>query len=181
MHTISFEKSQRRVVQSHRVSTPDDHKSLVQVEEWVIVSHVHKHPTTLADATRVYAEATSSSVHFLIAENERMAKELKKAKKRRRVGESVCLSWTEEGNTRWSIVIVMRALYSKFGTCIRYSSISMDGNRDVLEEHVSCQTCMLLLITCKHGRWDTREPPLHFPKMIKAKAVKLKARIRCQI
>lgn len=37
---------------------------------------VRKHTKALADATRVYAESTSSSVRFLIAENERMAKEL---------------------------------------------------------------------------------------------------------
>jgi len=58
------------------VSTPDDHTSSAQVEERVIVSDVHKHPAALDDATRVYAEATSSTVHFLIAENERMTKEL---------------------------------------------------------------------------------------------------------
>lgn len=40
----------------------------------------HKHLTALVDATRVYAKATSSSVHFLIAENERMVKELHVAK-----------------------------------------------------------------------------------------------------
>lgn len=39
-----------------------------------------KHPTTLADATRVYAEAINSSVHFLIAENERMKNELEMTK-----------------------------------------------------------------------------------------------------
>lgn len=54
--------------------------SLVQFEERVIVSDVHKHPTALADATKAYAEATSSSVIFLIVENEHMAKELQVAK-----------------------------------------------------------------------------------------------------
>ena len=44
--------------------------------------------------------------------------------------------------------------------CIWKSSISMDGSRNVLEEHVSWWTCMLLLMTCKHGWWDTRYP--HF-------------------
>ena len=37
---------------------------------------VRKHPTALVDATKAYAEATSSSVRFLIAENKHMAKEL---------------------------------------------------------------------------------------------------------
>ncbi len=41
---------------------------------------VCKHPTTLVDATRAYAEANSSSVRFLIAKNERMAKDLQTAK-----------------------------------------------------------------------------------------------------
>jgi len=67
-------------VQSRRVSTLDDHTSYAQFEERVIVVDMHKHPTTLANATRAYAEATSSSVHFLIAENKRMAKELKMTK-----------------------------------------------------------------------------------------------------
>lgn len=70
MHNISFDESQHRVVKSHGVSTPDDHKSPKQVEERVIVSDVRKHPTTLADATTVYAKATGSSVCFLIAKNE---------------------------------------------------------------------------------------------------------------
>ena len=76
MHNISFDESQHRVVQSCRVSTPDDSTSLAQFEERVIVFDVRKHPTTLVDATRAYAEATSSSFHFFIAENEQMAKEL---------------------------------------------------------------------------------------------------------
>lgn len=73
---IPFDESQHRVVKYHRVSTPDDHTSPSQVEEWVIVSVMRKHPATLADAAKVYDEATSSSVYFPIAENEWMAKEL---------------------------------------------------------------------------------------------------------
>lgn len=70
MHNISFDESHHRVVQSHRVSTPDVHTSPVQVEECMIMSDVRKHPTALADATGVYVEATSSCVRFLIDENE---------------------------------------------------------------------------------------------------------------
>ena len=44
------------------------------------MTYVHKHPAVLVDATRVYVEATSSSVHFLIAKNEKMVKELQVAK-----------------------------------------------------------------------------------------------------
>lgn len=46
----------------------------------MITNDMCKHPTALADATKVYAEATSSSVRFLIVENERMEKELKTTK-----------------------------------------------------------------------------------------------------
>lgn len=45
----------------------------------MIVTDVHKDPIALADATRVYAKATSCSVLFLIVENERMVKELQVA------------------------------------------------------------------------------------------------------
>lgn len=44
------------------------------------MSDVHKHPSALVDATKTYFEPTSSSVRFLIVENERMAKELQEAK-----------------------------------------------------------------------------------------------------
>ena len=60
--------------------TPDVHASPTRFRERVIVSNVHKHPAVMADATKAYAEATSSSVIFLIAENERMPKELQAAK-----------------------------------------------------------------------------------------------------
>lgn len=70
MQKISFDKSHHRVVKYDKVPTLEDQTSRVQVAEQVVVTDVHKHPTTLADATRVYIEATSSSVHFLIAENE---------------------------------------------------------------------------------------------------------------
>lgn len=46
------------------------------------MSDVHRHPTSLDDATKAYVEATNSSVILLIAENENMAKELQASKKR---------------------------------------------------------------------------------------------------
>ena len=66
----------------------------------MIVSDVHKHPTALADATRAYVEATSSSVRFLIAENERMAKELQTTKQGGELASSPFPNRVEEGNTR---------------------------------------------------------------------------------
>ena len=76
MHNITFDESHHRVVQSHRVPNMEDCTYPTKVEERVNVTNVHKHPVALADATIVYAKAASSSVHFLIAENEQMAKEL---------------------------------------------------------------------------------------------------------
>jgi len=73
MHNISFDESQNKVVQSHRVSTLDDHTSPTQFEEQVIVLDVCKHPTTLADVTN--------------------------GQERRRTSSSICLSRVEEGNT----------------------------------------------------------------------------------
>lgn len=72
MHKISFNESQHKVVKSHRVSTLDDHTSPMKFKECVIMFDIWKHPTTLDNPTRSYAEATSSSFQFMIAENERM-------------------------------------------------------------------------------------------------------------
>lgn len=80
MHNTLVDESQHRVVQSHRVSTPDDNTSPMQFEEQVIMSNVCKHLVALADATRAYVEAIRLSVHFLIVENELMAKELQTTK-----------------------------------------------------------------------------------------------------
>lgn len=80
MHNISFDESHHRVVQSCRVFSLDDNTSPTDFEERVIISDMHKHLLALDDATRAYAKATSSSFCFLIAENERMDKELYMAK-----------------------------------------------------------------------------------------------------
>jgi len=82
------------------------------------VTDVHKHPAALVDATRVYAQATSSSVCFLIAENEWMAKEPQVFRKG---GDFVTMSTRAELKKEildelLSLDVVMRALYSKFGT-----------------------------------------------------------------
>lgn len=76
IHNISIDESHQRVVKSQRVPTLEYQTSPMQFEEKVIMTDVHKHPTALADETRVYAKATSSSVCFLITDNERMEKEL---------------------------------------------------------------------------------------------------------
>ena len=74
VYNIAFDDSQHRVVQACRAHTPNEHASPAHFEEWVIVSDVRRHPSSLANVTKAYVEATSSSVNFLIVGNERMAK-----------------------------------------------------------------------------------------------------------
>ena len=62
MQNISFDDSQHRVVQSHRVPTLDVHIYLVHFEERVTISNVLKNPTTFSNATRAYVKATNSTV-----------------------------------------------------------------------------------------------------------------------
>lgn len=69
-HNISFDESHHRFLQSHKATTLDVHTSPTQFEEWVIIYDVCKRPTSLADATRAYVEATISGFCFLIAANE---------------------------------------------------------------------------------------------------------------
>ena len=61
---------------SHRLSTLDVHAYPGKFEEFMIVFDEWKCPVALANYTKSYAEDTSSSVHFLIVDNERIAKEL---------------------------------------------------------------------------------------------------------
>ena len=75
-YNIAFDESQHKVVQARRAHAPDEHASPAHFEERVIVSDVRIHPTALVDTTKAYIEATSSSVKFLIAKNDRMAKEM---------------------------------------------------------------------------------------------------------
>lgn len=118
MHNISFNLSQHRVLQSHRVTTLDVHAYLAQFDERVIVSCVCKHLATLAYATKSYTEATNSSVHFLIVENKQMDKELKMTKQG---GEQITTSPIVELkrailNEVSSLEIVMQMLYFRFVT-----------------------------------------------------------------
>ena len=82
------------------------------------MSDMCKHPITLADATRAYAEATSSSVRFLIAENEQMAKELQTTKQGGEllIASSQAIVKKEILDEVLSLDTVMQVLYSKFGT-----------------------------------------------------------------
>jgi len=72
----------------------------------------------LTDATIAYAKETSSSVHFLIAENKRMVKELQMDKQ----GGEIVTTFTQAGLKKeildevLSLETIMRVFYSKFGT-----------------------------------------------------------------
>lgn len=117
MHNISFNKSHHRVVQSRRFSTLNDHTSLAQFEEWLVMSDVHKIQQH-SEATRAYPEATSSSVRFLIAENKQIVKEIQMTKKGGAL--NTTSTWVELKKAILDEVLsldkVMRALFSKFGT-----------------------------------------------------------------
>lgn len=62
--------------------TLDEHASPMHLEERVIVSDVQRHRAALADAKKAYAKNMSSSVRFLIVENEHTSKLLQETKKR---------------------------------------------------------------------------------------------------
>jgi len=62
------------------VHIPDELASPTHFEEQSIVSDVKRHPSSLADVTKAYTEAMSSSVKFLITDIECMAKKLQVAR-----------------------------------------------------------------------------------------------------
>ncbi len=144
---------------------------------------VHKHPASLADATIVYVEASSSSVRFLIDENERMAKELQTTKQG---GELVTTSTRAKLKKAildeiLSLDTVMRALYSKFGTVHK---VFVHLNRWQQRCARRARILMKLHAVVDYMQtWTMRYKgaPLHLPKMMKVSAVKLKARIRSPI
>ena len=75
MYNLSFDESQRRIVQAQRNHFVDDHTSLAHTEERVIILDVRRHPASMAKASKAYAKATSSIIKFLIAENDQMVKD----------------------------------------------------------------------------------------------------------
>lgn len=92
----------------------------MKFEEQVSVTVMHKHSAALVNETRVYAKATSSSVCFTIAENERMVKELQVAKQG---GELVTMSVRDDLNKAildevLSLVIVMEHCTPSLVLCI---------------------------------------------------------------
>ena len=143
------------------------------------MTDVHKDPAALADVTRVYAEATISSVRFLITENEQMAKELQVAKQ----GGDLVTMFAQAKLKKaildevLSLDTVMRALYSKFGT-MHQAVIHLHG----WQQRCARRVCILKNIHIVVDNMRTwmmkyKGDPLHLPKMMKANAVKLQAHI----
>ena len=146
----------------------------------MIACDVRKHPTTLADATRAYAKATIPSVLFLIGENEKMAKELQTTK---RGGEPVTTYAHAELRKAIldeisSLEIVMRVLYSRFGT-VHKTVVHLNGWQQRCARR-ACILSKLHAVVDYMQTWAMRYKgaPLHLLKMMKPKAVELKARIR---
>ena len=149
----------------------------------MIVSNVCKHPTTLADATKAYVEDTSLSVRFLIAEDERMAKELQTAKQG---GEQVTTFAKAELkreilNEVSYLEIVMRMLYSRFGN-VHKSVVHLNGWQQCCGRR-ACILSDLHTVVDRMKTWTMRYKgsPLHLLKLMKPKAVELKECISSQI
>jgi len=151
----------------------------VQVKEQVIMIDVHKHPIALANATKVYVEATSSSFHFLIVENERMAKELHTNEEG---GDLVTMSARAKLKKAildevLSLDMVMRALYSKFGI-VHKAVIHL--NR--WQQRCARRACILMNLHVVVDDMQTwmmkyKGDPFHLPKRIRINAIELKAHI----
>jgi len=73
---LSFDESQQRIVQARRKWLLNGHASPAHMEERVIVLDVRRHLAAMANASKAHAKARSSTVKFLLAENDRMAKDL---------------------------------------------------------------------------------------------------------
>ena len=81
VYNLSFDKLQKRIVQVWRKHFLDDHTLPTFIKERVIVLDTRQHPTALAEAGLAYARETSSNVKFLLAENEKIANNLKVVRK----------------------------------------------------------------------------------------------------
>lgn len=140
---------------------------------------MRRHPTTLGDATKAYAKDTTSSVRFLIDENEHMAKELQVAKKG---GEYVKPSARAELRREIldevsSLGIFMWKLYFIFVT-MHKSVVHLNGwqqcyarRAHILSDlHIVFYHMQTWTMRCKGAQF-------HLSKMIKPRVVELKAHI----
>jgi len=78
---MPFDESQWKIVYAWRNHLPDDHASPA-FEERVIVLDVRRHLATMVDASKAYVEAMSSTINFLLEENDRMEKDLQEVSQR---------------------------------------------------------------------------------------------------
>lgn len=59
VYNIAFDESQHKVFQPRIAHIPNGHASPTNFKDWMIVSYVRRHSTSLADPTKAYAEAMS--------------------------------------------------------------------------------------------------------------------------
>lgn len=142
-----------------------------------------KHLAALADANRMYVEVTNSSVHFLIAENERMANELQKAKQG---GELVTTSTQVELKKTildevFSLDTVMKASYSKIGT-VHKEVVHLNRWQQWCARRARILTFLHATINYMQA-WAMRYKGAsrHMPRIMKATTVELKAHIYSKV
>ena len=82
MYNLSLDKSQHNILHARRKKLSDDHTSPTHTKERVIVPDVRRHLFSMVEASKAYAEATSSMVKFSIVENDQMEKDLQEARQR---------------------------------------------------------------------------------------------------
>ena len=82
VYNLSLDEWKNNIVHAWRDNFPNDHASSTFMKERVIVLDVRMNLVTIVDATLAYARAMSSNVKFLLAENEKIAKNLQVAKKK---------------------------------------------------------------------------------------------------
>lgn len=136
---------------------------------------MHKHPTSLADSIKAYADATSSSVRFLTAENEKMDKVLQATKQG---GEHV-IAYARAELRRLILDEVspletfMQMSYSRF-TIVHKSVVVLND----WQQHCARRAHILSnldTVVYRMQIWTIRYKgsPSYFPKMMKPKAVEL--------
>lgn len=144
---------------------------------------MRKNPTSLDDATRAYAKATSSSVLLMIAENKQMDKELQMTMQ----GGELVTTYTRAElkkailNELLSLEIVMQELYSKFGT-MNKAVVHINGLQQWCARRERILSEMHTTIDYMQTRtMRYKGASLHLPKMMKFGVVELNAHIWSQI
>jgi len=79
VYNLEFDESWKRILQARRKNLSNDHTLPTHIEERVIVPDLRRRPISMIKASKAYAEATSSMVKFLIAENDLMEKDFSRS------------------------------------------------------------------------------------------------------